>query len=82
VKEAIDAAKTKFSRDAALELARSKATKVIALRGEINLKKEADDDGLAKLLVGPTGNLKAPTILVGKTLIAGFNLKAYEKYLT
>ena len=40
-----------------------------------------DDATLAALLLGPTGNLKAPTILVGKTMIAGFNEAAYEKYL-
>jgi arsenate reductase-like glutaredoxin family protein len=65
-----------------VELARSKATKIVGLRGEADLKKDPpDDEALAALLLGPTGNLKAPTILVGKTLIVGFNPTAYERYL-
>jgi hypothetical protein len=64
-------------------LAKAKANKLIGLRGEADLKNDPpDDDTLAALLLGPTGNLKAPTILVGKTMIVGFNRDAYEKYLT
>lgn len=82
VKETVDAAKNKFPKDAAVALARSIATKVIGLRGEADLKKDPpDDDTLATFLLGPTGNLKAPTILVGKTMIVGFNQAAYEKFL-
>lgn len=82
IKETVDAHKTRFPKDAALELVRSKANKVIALRGEADLKNDPpDDDTLAALLLGPTGNLKAPTILVGKTMIVGFNRKAYETLL-
>jgi len=33
-------------------------------------------------LIGPTGNLRAPTAKVGKMLIVGFNEEAYQKYLT
>jgi arsenate reductase-like glutaredoxin family protein len=40
----------------------------------VDLKKDAlDDDGLAKLMLGPTGNLRAPTLRKGKSLYVGFN---------
>jgi arsenate reductase-like glutaredoxin family protein len=32
-----------------------------------------------QLLLGATGNLRAPTIQVGKTLLVGFNEEQYEK---
>ena len=46
----------------------------------INLRKEQpSDDELAKLLLGPSGNLRAPTLRKGKTLIVGFDEETYEK---
>jgi arsenate reductase-like glutaredoxin family protein len=32
---------------------------------------------LAAAMLGPTGNLRAPTLLVGQTLLVGFNEEAY-----
>lgn len=29
-------------------------------------------------MLGPTGNLRAPTLVVGKTVLVGFNEEAYE----
>ena len=40
-----------------------------------------DDDTLAAHLLGPTGNLRAPTIRRGKTLLIGFNEEAYTSHL-
>ena len=37
-----------------------------------------DAEGLAKLL-GPTGNLRAPTLRAGKTLIVGFSEPMYQE---
>jgi hypothetical protein len=37
-----------------------------------------DDDTLAGYLLGPTGNLRAPTIQQGKSLYVGFNEEAYQ----
>ena len=79
----MNATKVRYGRDEAIALAKVKANRVISLKGEIDLAKdEADDEKLAALLLGPTGNLKAPTILVGKTLIVGYNAAAYVKYLS
>lgn len=48
----------------------------------IDLKKERPgDDELKKLLLGPTGNLRAPTLRRGKTLLVGFSAEAYEEVL-
>lgn len=38
-----------------------------------------DDDTLAAVLLGPTGNLKAPTLKVGTTLLVGFSEAAYRE---
>ena len=40
----------------------------------------ADEEILA-LLIGPTGNLRAPTARVGKTMLVGFNEEAYRTVL-
>ena len=46
----------------------------------VDLKKtDLDDDGLAALLLGPTGNLRAPTLRKGKTLVVGFNADLYSE---
>jgi len=39
------------------------------------------DDEILTLLIGPTGNLKAPTARVGKTMLVGFNEEAYRMVL-
>lgn len=40
-----------------------------------------DDDTLAAHLLGPTGNLRAPTIRQGNTLLVGFSEEAYRDVL-
>jgi hypothetical protein len=81
--ETVDATKVRFPKADAVALVRSKGDRVITLRGDVDLKNDPpDDDTLAAMILGPSGNLKAPTILVGKTLIVGFVVAAYEKFLT
>ncbi len=57
-----------------------KASKMIVAKGkkisEFGGGKAATDDAVAAML-GPTGNLRAPTLKVGKTLLVGFNEEAY-----
>jgi arsenate reductase-like glutaredoxin family protein len=49
---------------------------------ELNLKKDRpSDEELLKLVLGPTGNLRAPTLRVGKTLVVGFNEEMFEAVL-
>lgn len=87
IKETVNVTKVRFGAKEAVALARNKASKVVFGRGAslttLDLRKDVLDDAtLASHLLGPTGNLKAPTILVGKTLIVGFNEAAYKQYLT
>ena len=42
-------------------------------------KSAPDDDTLADAILGPTGNLKAPTLRIGDTLVVGFNEEAYRQ---
>jgi arsenate reductase-like glutaredoxin family protein len=37
------------------------------------------DDVLAELLLGPTGNLRAPTLRKGKLLCVGFSEETYRQ---
>lgn len=63
-------------------MARS-AKKVISGRGKRIIAFDMqtappDDDTLAAAILGPTGNLKAPTLKIGDTLVVGFNEEAYK----
>ena len=54
------------------------ASKLFAAKGKktlkVNLKSESvSDEEIAKFLLGPTGNLRAPTIIYKNLLIVGFN---------
>ncbi len=40
---------------------------------------EPDDEALVKAIIGPSGNLRAPTIRTGKTMLVGFSEEAYEE---
>jgi hypothetical protein len=77
VGERTDASKDRKGRNEALALAR-RADRVIVARGKkivtFDMKKAPpDDDTLAAHLLGPTGNLRAPTLRLGKTLLVGFS---------
>jgi arsenate reductase-like glutaredoxin family protein len=85
VADEANASKDRRGRAEALALARS-ADKVIVARGKkvvsFDMKKNRpDDETLAAHLLGPTGNLRAPTIRRGKTLFVGFSAEAYQQFL-
>jgi arsenate reductase-like glutaredoxin family protein len=85
VAETVNATKVRYDADDALGLLDGVET-LVAMRGKkievFDLKKDrpADDVLLARLL-GPTGNLRAPTARIGKTLAVGFNEDAYKQLL-
>jgi len=58
------------------------ASRLLALKGKkisnFSVGGVISDDALAAI-VGPTGNLRAPTIRRGKTLIVGFNQEVFEQ---
>ena len=73
----VNARKEKYQRDEALELL-DKANQLHVAKGkkrvDVDLKRdELDDEALLKLVLGPTGNLRAPTLLIGKTMVVGFH---------
>jgi arsenate reductase-like glutaredoxin family protein len=46
---------------------------------EVDLKSDGlSEEELLKLVLGPTGNLRAPTLRLGKKLVVGFNQEMYE----
>jgi hypothetical protein len=47
----------------------------------IDMKDAPDADTLAGLMLGRTGNLRAPTIKQGKTLYVGFSEERYREML-
>ena len=81
--EVVDATKIRIGRAAALKLAKS-ADKVVTGKGKkvvvIDMKNAPpDDDALAAQLLGPSGNLKAPTLRLGRTLLVGYSEAAYRQ---
>ena len=81
----VHATRERKGRAEALALARS-VGRVVVGRGKkvvtFDMKKDPpDDDTLAAHLLGPTGNLKAPTLRVGDTLLVGFGDEAYRQVL-
>ena len=69
-----------------MELA-STVTEIHVAKGKkvvhINMRKDEPDSAtLSKLLLGPTGNLRAPTLRKGKTLVVGFDEETYRTVFT
>jgi arsenate reductase-like glutaredoxin family protein len=80
-----DASKNRKGRDEALALAKTVA-KIVVARGKKTVTFDMqhappDNETLLSHLLGPTGNLRAPTIRKGKTLLVGFGEEAYRAVL-
>jgi arsenate reductase-like glutaredoxin family protein len=83
VQQVENAAKIKYGPAAALKLLHG-VDRIVAMKGKkivaFDLKKDRpDDETLLAHLIGPTGNLRAPTVRVGKTLLVGFNEETYKE---
>ena len=49
---------------------------------DFDMKKDPPQkDDLLAIMVGATGNLRAPTIVRGKTVLVGFNREIYDDLL-
>jgi hypothetical protein len=84
VGERVDARKVRFDASAArqllegalrLHVSRGRKTETVDLRKPLSAS-EAD-----RLLLGPTGNLRAPTARVGRTLLVGFDDATWSEAL-
>lgn len=56
---------------------------IYSMRGQnvsyLNLKDDsAGHEAALRLALGPTGNLRAPAMRKGRTLLVGFNAEAYQ----
>ena len=74
-----------MDRKRALELA-GKVDELYAAKGakvvHFDMKKDKPtDDQLLAVMLGPTGNLRAPAIVSGRKLLIGFNEDTYSKLL-
>ena len=82
VTETIPASR-KLQRDDAVALL-AKATSMTVAKGKkvttFKGGKNASEEAIAAML-GSTGNLRAPTAVVGKTILVGFNEDAYNEVL-
>ncbi len=85
IKETVNATKIRYDSADALQLLTG-IEHLIVTRGKkierFNLKKDrpTDEELLARMM-GPTGNLRAPTARIGKTLVVGFSEEAYQTVL-
>lgn len=76
IRELVRADKAPIPEAAALALVRQ-ARRLIVAKGKqpttIDVARERPDDAtLRALVIGPTGNLRAPAVRVGDTLVVGF----------
>jgi hypothetical protein len=83
--EQTDARKERKGAPEALALARS-VDRVVVGRGKkvvsFDMRKAPpDEETLLAHLLGPTGNLKAPTLRRGRVLLVGFSEEAYRQVL-
>jgi arsenate reductase-like glutaredoxin family protein len=80
-----NAATARLGREDALKLAKA-SDKVTVAKGKkvvtFDMSNDApDNETLLAHILGPTGNLRAPTLRVGKILLVGFNEEAYQRLL-
>ena len=83
VKVEVNEKKETLKQADALALAHT-VSNIYAAKGKkvvhLNMKKDQpDDETLSKLLLGPTGNLRAPTLRKRKTLVVGFDEETYQQ---
>lgn len=85
IDETVDARKTSMGFKEVLTLAAQvdeiytcKGSKVVHTKLKQN---KLGDEALAGLMLGPTGNLRAPTIRKGKVLLVGFDESTYKQIL-
>jgi arsenate reductase-like glutaredoxin family protein len=62
------------------------ARRLIAAKGKkvtvIDLTQDTPSEAvLAELMLGPTGNMRAPTLRVGQTLLVGYNDEVFTQEL-
>lgn len=81
--EVVDARKTRIEVDAAWDLLRA-AAGITTVKGK-NVRiwdpKVDDQAEILKQVIGPSGNLRAPTCRIKEEFVVGFNPEVYEQLL-
>ncbi len=85
VRSIAEATKIKYPPAEAIKLVKGIAT-IIAMRGaksvRIGLGTDRPDDSiLLAHLMGPTGNLRAPTLILKNVMLVGFNEAIYDEII-
>ncbi len=82
MKEEIPASR-KLGADQAAEIAKGSSKVYVAKGKKLDLfeMKSSDLQEVVEKMLGPTGNLRAPTMRVGKTTVVGFSEEAFGKVL-
>jgi arsenate reductase-like glutaredoxin family protein len=81
----VSAKKVNYPKKEVLALLRD-IDEIYATKGRsvvhVNLKKDRPDETkLFELLIGRTGNLRAPVLRIGRKLIVGFDEATYKRFL-
>ena len=76
-------ASKKLGRDDAVALARNCDTLIVAKGKKVTTFEVSGEPGdeMVDAMLGPTGNLRAPTVRSGRTLLVGFNEEQYASVL-
>ncbi len=76
-------ASRKLGRKDAAEIAKRASVVIVAKGQKVSVFKPANraDKELLDAMLGPTGNLRAPTIRRGKTVLVGFNEELFTEKL-
>ena len=76
-------ASRKLGQQRAAELVDAAARVVVAKGKRVREFDPGSDDKetIIKAMLGPTGNLRAPTLVVGDTVMVGFNDEQYDELL-
>lgn len=85
IQETVDARKLRFEGAAAVQFVREADEAWIAkgknVRHIVFAKESVSDEELLKLVTGPSGNLRAPTVRRGRKLFVGFHPEEYLVFL-
>lgn len=81
----VNASKTRMALKEAKDLL-SGVDEIVSAKGarieRLVMKNRPGDDALARVLIGPTGRLRAPTARIGRRLLVGFDEATYREALS
>ncbi len=80
IAEAADARQEKFTAERAWDLLKD-AESIAVAKGKkvIKFQSPADRDAVLQQVMGPSGNLRAPTLKIGEQFVVGFNGELYQE---